>query len=344
MVARKTMAFHPASELFPLLEGERRKELLDSIKSLGLLNPIWTYQGDILDGRNRYQICQEIGVEPVFQEYQGETPYAFVLAQNLQRRDLSVVQRIRIAESARKEIEREARSRQRSGTLSSNDDKVGRTSEKIGEMAGVSQATAERYHQITVNGTPQLKAAVDAEEVSIGDAASIVHEPAAVQKKAVNQKKSGKANTVKAAVEKIKQASEPAAESPKDKLGLEIPHEMRDAFFAAAKFAEIRNHFKQAAKLINELAELPGGEKYKSELSLQGNQEKASWKCAFLQDALGKLNYSEPYAAACPWCHAKHPGKLDRQCGSCGGRGWVVKKDWDQAPDDYKRELTKVPF
>ena len=44
---------HPLADLFPLLEGAARAELVASIKANGLRDSIVTYDGMVLDGRNR---------------------------------------------------------------------------------------------------------------------------------------------------------------------------------------------------------------------------------------------------------------------------------------------------
>ena len=67
------------------------------IRTKGQNEPIWLYQGKILDGRHRYQACVELGIEPSFREYQGVDPVGFVVSQNLHRRHLDVSQRAMIA-------------------------------------------------------------------------------------------------------------------------------------------------------------------------------------------------------------------------------------------------------
>jgi hypothetical protein len=72
-------------------------ELKESIKSNGLIEPITLYQGEILDGRNRYTACLLLGIKPVFEEYKGNDPLQFVLSKNINRRHLSESQRAAIA-------------------------------------------------------------------------------------------------------------------------------------------------------------------------------------------------------------------------------------------------------
>ena len=60
-------AFHPFSEIWPLLEGEAFDDLATDIAANGLLVPIMLYQDKILDGRNRDRACVEAGVEPRYE-------------------------------------------------------------------------------------------------------------------------------------------------------------------------------------------------------------------------------------------------------------------------------------
>ena len=48
---------HAYCAFFPKMPGDEFKGLKESIKSNGLLNPIVTYQGEILDGAHRYRAC-----------------------------------------------------------------------------------------------------------------------------------------------------------------------------------------------------------------------------------------------------------------------------------------------
>lgn len=87
------MEFHEVANIFPLLEGEEYRKLRDDIKANGLIEPIWTYEGKILDGRNRYTACLDAGIDPRYKQYEGNEPIKFVLSLNLHRRHLNETQR-----------------------------------------------------------------------------------------------------------------------------------------------------------------------------------------------------------------------------------------------------------
>jgi len=89
---RTIVKVHSAAALFPLLEGNDFIALAESIKAHGLLHPIVTYEGQILDGRNRARACEAAGVEVRSVEWEpqeGESPWDYVWAANAERRHLA---------------------------------------------------------------------------------------------------------------------------------------------------------------------------------------------------------------------------------------------------------------
>jgi hypothetical protein len=86
--------FHPAADLFPLLTGKEYAALRDDVAAHGQREDIVLLDGQILDGRNRYRVCRELGLEPRCRAWDGEgSPVAFVLSANLHRRHLDASQR-----------------------------------------------------------------------------------------------------------------------------------------------------------------------------------------------------------------------------------------------------------
>lgn len=83
--------------MFPMASEHEIEDMSKDIKKRGLLNPIITMDGTILDGRNRFEACQRCGVEPKYEEYKGKDALGDVLSWNLHRRQLSTSQRALVA-------------------------------------------------------------------------------------------------------------------------------------------------------------------------------------------------------------------------------------------------------
>jgi hypothetical protein len=71
--------------------------LKTDIEKNGLITPIVTYEGQILDGRNRYKACKQLNIEPETIEYDGCDPLSYVISLNEARRHLTISQRAMLA-------------------------------------------------------------------------------------------------------------------------------------------------------------------------------------------------------------------------------------------------------
>lgn len=108
---------HPLSLVMPPMSDEEYEQLIDSIREHGQLEPVVLFEGQILDGRHRYQACQELGIEPILREYSyeddGPSPATFSLVKNTHRRHLTTSQRAMVAAAILPFFEAEARENQR---------------------------------------------------------------------------------------------------------------------------------------------------------------------------------------------------------------------------------------
>jgi hypothetical protein len=108
------MKIHFLCALFPLLQGAAFQAFKADIAAHGQRDPIWTYRGKIIDGRNRYRACRELGIKPRFRAWDGNGSLAaFVISLNLHRRHLTSSQRAALAVELLPLLEEEARDRQR---------------------------------------------------------------------------------------------------------------------------------------------------------------------------------------------------------------------------------------
>jgi site-specific DNA-methyltransferase (adenine-specific) len=83
---------HPAADAFPMMDAARLDELKADIAANGQRQPITLCDGMILDGRNRYWACIELGIDCEARQYSGD-PWAFAWSLNGARRDLEATVR-----------------------------------------------------------------------------------------------------------------------------------------------------------------------------------------------------------------------------------------------------------
>ena len=145
--------FHPVSEIFPLMQGEQYDKLVQDIRDNGLRQPIWLYEGQIIDGRNRYRACLDADVKLQWHEWQGEgSLIQFVVSLNLHRRHLTSSQRAAAAAEALERLRAEAKERQQEG---------GKTKlrQKIAEAPDAGKATEQAAKMFGTNRTYVAEAA-----------------------------------------------------------------------------------------------------------------------------------------------------------------------------------------
>jgi hypothetical protein len=158
---------YPFAEMFPRMQGKDFDDLVTSIKEDGQEEPIVTYDGSILDGRNRYAACIEAKVEPKFNEYEGNDPLGYVLRKNLHRRQLQISQRAMVA------------AKMADLNIGQRADEVSGTSIDVAAKAlSIGRASVDRAKSVLACGNVDLINAVECGEISVSAAAKQVNEPA----------------------------------------------------------------------------------------------------------------------------------------------------------------------
>jgi hypothetical protein len=111
--------FHEVAALFPPMESEEYASLVASIQQHGLREPLWRYQGKIIDGRHRYRACRQLGIEPTYREWDGNgSLVAFVVSLNYERRHLTSSQKAIVALEIEAQLAQEARQQMARGGAS----------------------------------------------------------------------------------------------------------------------------------------------------------------------------------------------------------------------------------
>jgi len=105
---------NPVADIFPMMTEDELDGLKADIKANGLLEPVWLHpDGSIIDGRNRYKACTELGIDPKFRTWDGTGSLVqFVISLNLHRRHLTAMQKAVVAAEALPFAEAEAKQRQ----------------------------------------------------------------------------------------------------------------------------------------------------------------------------------------------------------------------------------------
>lgn len=186
---------HPAAEIMPLMSAAQFLDFKRSIHEHGLNHPIVLHEGKILDGRNRYKACTELGVEVRAVAWKMDrSPLDYVLQENMDRRQLTESQRGMVAAKAtelRAKLEAEARGRQREsggdrgnqyvkkvavshhGVKAAQDDPAKEPPPRVhalkelGKQFGVSGETVRRSQIVLKDGTPEEVAAVERGTMSV---------------------------------------------------------------------------------------------------------------------------------------------------------------------------------
>jgi N6-adenosine-specific RNA methylase IME4 len=170
---------HPYALLFPLMGKQDFDALAEDMRANGMRDPITLYDGKILDGRNRYRACGNLGIEPHFDTFEGEEAGAlsFVISKNLARRHLNESQRAMVAESL-------ANMRQGERTDMEpclNSSKV--SQEEAAKKLNVSRASVQAARKVKQKAAPEVRKAVEEGKLSLNAAAKIAELPKDDQKK-----------------------------------------------------------------------------------------------------------------------------------------------------------------
>lgn len=165
---------HPLANIFPLMAADEYVALKSDIRQYGLREAIWILDGQILDGRNRFKACQEVGITPILKEYEGEDPAAFVVSLNLKRRHLSESQRAMVA--AKLETLKQGRPNKDANL---HDCSVSRS--EAASLLNVSPRSVATAKKVEEQAEPELVEAVASGQVSVSAAAVITELPPETQ-------------------------------------------------------------------------------------------------------------------------------------------------------------------
>ena len=186
---------HPAASVFPLLEGDRFKSLVDSIAEHGVQNPVVSHKGEVLDGRNRLRAVMQLRdeghtVELPFVEWDskcGMSATEWVAAQNLDRRHLSEDAYAAAAAALNRILRKEAKERQAAGLKKGTKKPVGTKSSPREKRDEKEKQAASTAGKVAAKAGVSLHKAKQAVKLDQAVAAGVVSEE--VQKDVIAGKK-----------------------------------------------------------------------------------------------------------------------------------------------------------
>jgi ParB-like chromosome segregation protein Spo0J len=191
------MDIHPVADLFPPMDDVRFGSFREDIRLNGQIESIITYEGSIIDGRNRYRACSELNIEPLTKEWDGTggTILKFVISKNLERRHLSESQRAMVAAKLA-DMPPGART-----DLAPIDARLSQNG--AAEMLNVSRKSVQRAVHVINNGVPELQEKVYSGEITVSHASEIASQPKGKQMRLIRK---GRAKTKKILLQKKTQA------------------------------------------------------------------------------------------------------------------------------------------
>ncbi len=179
------MKFRPEAEIWPVMTDDELKALAEDIDRQGQLQPISLYEGDILDGRNRWLAVTRFsanGRQPIFEEVSTDSPIAFAISHNEKRRHMNESQRAAAAARAEPFYAAEAKKRQgeRADLVADLPPSEGErrprgplAREQAGFAFGVSGRQVQSAKTVQRQGSKKLNDAVDRGELSVAKAEQI---------------------------------------------------------------------------------------------------------------------------------------------------------------------------
>jgi hypothetical protein len=202
-VTNAELTAYPLANLFPLMNDADFMALRDDIAAQGLLEPLWLYEGQILDGRNRYKACKALGIQPQVRTYQGDDPLGFVLSMNLVRRHLNESQRAIIGA----EVATMRQGRRTDRRPSANLPEVSQA--KASQLLNISERSIRDAKRVKDEAQPEVVKAVREGHLAVSAAAKLAAEPVKIQREVAAKVVSGEAPTVTQALKQAKGEEEP---------------------------------------------------------------------------------------------------------------------------------------
>lgn len=212
-----------------MMNEEEFADLKTDIAANGQKEPVWLYQEQIIDGRNRYRACRELNIQPKTREWNGKGSLTqFVISLNLKRRHLTPSDKAVVATEALPFFEQEAKEAQKAagahgqegGRGKKKPETLGATSiprvsgkpkkrnkksaEKAAKATGAGYQSVQAAKKLKTEA-PELFEAVKNQTLTVAEGKALSKLDKEQQKQAVELIKNGEAKNAKKAQQAIKQ-------------------------------------------------------------------------------------------------------------------------------------------
>lgn len=174
-----TYQVHPLAELLPVMTEEQYQELKSDIEKNGQHESIKLYDHQILDGRHRFLVCQQLGIPPKVEQWAGTDARQYVISVNLKRRHLSANQRALAAAS----LTTATRGRNKHTATAAP------SQEEAAALFSISPDSIQRAKKVLTDADPAIVEMVKKDELAISMAAQVAKLPKKEQLKALRSKK-----------------------------------------------------------------------------------------------------------------------------------------------------------
>jgi N6-adenosine-specific RNA methylase IME4 len=193
------MEYHEIANIFPMMNTDEYQKLKADIQTNGFDDslPIILHENKILDGRNRYKACEELGIKPTYTTFNNGDPLSYVVRTNLHRRHLQPGQLAFVAldiekHFAEKAMERKQETGRQAAYQQHNswvlptiekpiDDKPIHAAKEASKQIGVSRSYVSDAKKIQ-NVAPELAKQIIAGEMTIPEAKRVINRAERIEK------------------------------------------------------------------------------------------------------------------------------------------------------------------
>jgi hypothetical protein len=306
--------------LIPPLLKEEREYLRESLRREGCLQSIITWKDHqiLLDGHNRAELCDELGIGYRVKELEfpnKNAAMAWVITNQFARRNLSAMQRVNLALRLEPLIAELASERRRGGVNLVPNSAQGRTDEILAEKAGVGKDTIQKGRKINGQAVPEIRDMATRGEVSINAAAKVAELPKSEQRAVAKRGPAAvKARATESATARESRNGSPPA-VPTDHDGNEVPDikRLRAIFADDQLISDLESAMTAVTKAKNLVVKSPAG------IAIKAQEQQFD---SFIGQARAIVRLYQ-FHAVCDECKGKG-------CSMCSSIGAVTRDSFDR--------------